>query len=353
MSHFENTLKFIENGKKGRNKGFSYSINELNRFVKIWEGRYYLIFALSGVGKSKFVYHQHIFNVIDQQINHNIVENLQIDLYSLEISPTIVTGIMMIYYLQEYKNIITDTNQLFSYDKEIYGNLYKAIHSPELKEYMSKVNNYLNIYTSLTFPQLKTNIEKSLAEKGTITKDKNGYITNYESTYKQKLYQIIIDHISLSSNIGSKTKYESIGVYSKYLFAMRNITGITPVMIQQVNPDRSRKPEDTVSPSHEDLRDNKETFNDCDIGLAIGSPFKHKIRDWKGYKIYPTTNYGEGLQDRFRFVDIRKNRYGNGANQAIPTLFIGETSSYNNLAKPDNLTQTEYLKINNIKKTYD
>lgn len=354
IDYANSTFSFINNGRKGNNTGFNYSIDKLNNHVKIWEGRYYLIFALSGVGKSKFVYHQHIFNVIDQQINQNIVENLHIDLYSLEISPVTVMGIMIIYYLQKYKNIITDTNQLFSFENKIPDNLYQIINSNEVKEYVQNINKYLTIYTSLNFPGLINNTEKYLKSSGTMIKSDNNHILSYTSNYDKKLYEVIIDHISLSNNIGSKGKYESIGDYSRYLFAMRNLTGITPVVIQQVNPDRSRKAEDTVSPSHEDLRDNKETFNDCDIGLAIGSPFKHKITDYNGYKIYPNlgSQYGDGLQDRFRFIEIRKNRYGGGSNRTIPTEFIGETSSYFNINKPIDLTQEYYLKINNIAKTF-
>ena len=110
--------------------------------------------------------------------------------------------------------------------------------------------------------------------------------------------------------------------------------------------------EEIVSPDHEDLRDSPETFNDCDIAIAIGNPYKHKIRNFNGYKIYPAIDAVDGLQDRFRFVEIRKNRYGSGANRIIPCLFIGETSEYKNIKKPLELTKEYYLKISNLMRTY-
>ncbi len=346
-----NTFNFIDKGKSGKNIGFDYSIDKLNKYIKIWRGRYYLIFALSGVGKSKFVYHQHIFNVIDQQINHKIVDNLKIDLYSLEISPVTVIGNAIIFYLAKYKNIITDTNQLFSFDSTIPKDLYKIIQSKETQEYIKKFKTYIDIYTRLNFSILKKNTESHLQTIGTINKIE-GNVSKFVNTYDKSLYQIIIDHISLIEQVHGKNKYESIGIISRYLFAMRNIADLTPVIVQQVKPNRMKKIEDTVSPSHEDLRDSPETFNDSDIAIAIGNPFKHKIRNFNGYKIYPTIDAGQGLQDRFRFEEIRKNRYGSGANRSIASGFIGETGMYYPIKPPLELKETDYLAFNNITKTY-
>lgn len=346
-----NTFNFINKGKTGKNIGFNYSVEKLNKYIKIWRGRYYLIFALSGVGKSKFVYHQHIFNAIDQQINHNIVDNFKIDLYSLEISPVTVIGNAIIFYLSKYKNVITDTNQLFSFDSTVPEDLYKLIQAKDTQEYIGKFKTYLNIYTRLNFSILKKNTEKHLRTIGTIDKNE-GNISNFVNNYDKSLYQVIIDHISLIEQINGKNKYESIGTISRYLFAMRNIADLTPVIVQQVKPNRMKKIEDTVSPSHEDLRDSPETFNDSDIAIAIGNPFKHKIRNFNGYKIYPSVNAGQGLQDRFRFLEIRKNRYGSGANRSIATGFIGETGMYNSIKPPLELKETDYLSYNNIIKTF-
>lgn len=344
--------KFIKEGRKGNNKGFDYTIDELNKHIKIWNSRYYLIFAFSGVGKSKFVYHQHIFNVIDQQINNNIVDNLCIDLYSLEIGAVTIKGVMLIFYLHKYHNIITDLNQLFSYENKLPEKVMNIIESKETLNYMNKFDKYLNIYTRLTFPTLINNTNNQLKDLGEI-KVENKVIKSFKPNSKKYLYQIIIDHISLTSLLPNKNRYETIGIISKYLFAIRDITGVTPVVIQQVKHDKTKKPEDLVSPDHEHLRDSPETFNDCDIGVAIGSPFKHKIKNFKGYKIYPAMSAAQGLQDRFRFVEIKKSRYSGGANYAIPTFFIGETSEYLNIPKPLDLTEKKYIQINNLKKTYD
>ena len=349
-----NVFNYIENGKKGNNIYVDFTLDKLNNYIKIWKGRYYLIFALSGVGKSKFAYHQFIFNVIDKQINHNFLDWLKIDLYSLEISSSTVIGNAIIYYLKKYRNIVTDINQLFSYTEKIPDKLYKETQRQELKEYIKEVEKYLNIEHILTFGKLKRNINTTLKELGNIKRNERNDMIQFEPKTTRYLYEIVIDHISLTSLIQGKSRYETIGIISKYLFYMRNIAGITPVIIQQVNPDRKRELKDTVSPNHEDLRDNKETFNDCDIGIAIGSPFKHKIHNFNGYRIYPSTVEGiQGLQDRFRFIEIRKNRYGSGANRAIPALFIGETSTYHKIPAPEDLKTEQYLKIENIKKTYE
>ncbi len=347
----QNIFNFIANGKKGDNLGFNFSIEKLNKFIKIWQSKYYLIFAYSGVGKSKLTYHQFIFNVIDHQIKYNTVDELHIDLYSLEISPVTVKGIMILFYLQKYKGIVSDLGQLFSFEKPISDELNKLVNSDEIKNYVDKIDKYLTIYTHLNLNNLVKNTENYLSKNGQIIKN-NNLIQDYIPNSKRRLYEIIIDHISLSENIQSKTKYESIGIYSRYLFSMRNITGLTPVIIQQANPDKTRDLKDTLLPSHEDLRDSKETFNDADIALTIGSPLKHKLLSYEGYKIFPSLDW-TGLQDRFRIIEIKKNRYGGGSNFVIPTLFLGETSQYFDIKKSSELTKEDYLKINNLKKTYE
>ena len=351
MGILNNTLRYIEDGKKGDNIGYTYSVDKLNKYIKIWQGRYYLIFALSGVGKSKFVYHQHIFNVIDQQINDNTMDNLHIDLYSLEISPVTVMGIMLIFYLKKYKNILTDTNQLFSYEGTINDKLQKYINDENTLEYMNKFESYLTIYTTLQFPILIKNTELQLRKTGTLIK-KDNLIDSYTPNNSKQLYQIIIDHISLIKPLKSKNLYESISVVSKYLFAIRDLVKITPVIIQQVKTNRSKKPEEMLLPGHEDLRDSPETFQDCDIGVVIGNPFYHKIKYYNGYKIYPAIDAAQGLQDRFRIIEIRKSRYSSGANHTIPVLFVGEASMYANIKEPLELKEPDYIKINNIKKTF-
>ncbi len=354
MREIKQTLNFIKEGRKGHNKGVRFTVSKINKYIKVWRGRYYLIFALSGVGKSKFVYDQFLFNIVDQQINHNVLDNLHIDLYSLEISPITVTGNLIIQYLEKYKNIITDLNQIFSYDNKINDGLQKHIDSLELQEFLTEAYKYIKIYTYLDFNSLVKNTTTQLEKMGTLYR-RNNYIESFKPDVENYLYELIIDHVSLARLIPKHNRYETIGVISKYLFAIRDKVGLTPIIVQQVKPDRTRKPEETVSPAHEDLRDSPETYNDSDIALGIGNPSKHKITmfpDRRGYSILPSPTNPNALQDRFRFIEIRKNRYGGGENKIIPSLFIGETSNYKNIKTPKEMTTQDYLDISNIKKTY-
>lgn len=354
MSLWNNTLQFIEQGKKGYNEGLPFTLNKLSKWIKIWKGRYYLYFAYSGVGKSKFVYDQHLFNVIDQQIQHHNLDTLIIDLYSLEISPISVMGNMLVQYLQKYKGIITDLDQIFSYDKLINPELNKIIKSKEVNEYLKEVEKYLNIETHLSFNSLIKNTNDKLKQSGKlITEGKR--ITEFIPNSNEFLYQIIIDHISLTDLIPQHNRYETIGIISRYLFAIRELAKVTPVIIQQAKPERNSKPEEQVSPSHENLRDSPETYNDADVAIAIGNPFKHGLSvypDYKGYKILPSTTESNSLKDRFRFLEIRKNRYGGGENRIIPAIFTGETNHYANIPVPKEMTKELYLKISNINKTF-
>jgi hypothetical protein len=64
--------------------------------------------------------------------------------------------------------------------------------------------------------------------------------------------------------------------------------------------------------------------------LALFSPFKNKIADYRGYTI--VNRSGRGLRDAYRNLGILKNRYGPpGVN--IGLHFDGATGKYTELDK--------------------
>ena len=76
--------------------------------------------------------------------------------------------------------------------------------------------------------------------------------------------------------------------------------------------------------------------------LALFSPFKNKIAEYRGYTI--ATKGGTGLRDSYRNLGILKNRYGPpGVN--IGLHFDGATGKYKEL----NLKDQERHFIKNIK----
>lgn len=346
------TNHFQQRGEQGLNKGIPYRITRLNKYVPgTQHGRYLLYFAGPGVGKSRIVYDQHIFVPYDYKLEHPEVD-LHIHLWSLEINPIFVIGGAKVYWLYTRKGIITDINHIFSIGEEkLCAEIKMLIDSRECQEYIEGLMSCLNIYTEEQGNEdaIHKIIMDFASSRGTFTKDVKGFI-HYKPTNENELVIVIVDHISLvTPNKGNTLKMTIDNVSSNFKKYRR--MGYAPIAIQQINPEKYEKESDKVLPKHEDLRDSKNTYQDCDAAISLGNPFNLGIRTFSGYKIVPDNSLSmDGLEDRFRILQVCKNRYGN-VSIIIPTLFIGEVGYYKDIDPPNKLNYAAVAMIQKYKKS--
>lgn len=156
----------------------------------------------------------------------------------------------------------------------------------------------------------------------------------YEPNDPEAYILMIIDHISLiSTESRNKVKLdlrESIGILSsEYLVKLRNIYGVTPIVIQQQASSQEsveNKRANKLKPSLDGLADNKATQRDCNVAYGIFSPFRHEMEDYMGYDI-------KVFRDNIRFMEIMGGREG-GAGTCVPLYFDGAVNFFAELPDP-------------------
>lgn len=339
--------RMVKDGRAGLNKGYPYSISSLNKYLNITPGDYYLYGAQSNVGKSSVVYGEHIFNITLQYLKAlgtGEEIDFEIDLYTPEIDPGTILGKARLYYLFLTRKILTTTSYLFSKrGMKLSEAMYKELYSPEVNRFITILASKINFYTYVTTNSLKQNTKRYLQRNGNLRLE-GDIIVEYTPTNPKKIYQIIIDHVGIMTPINGESLKRAIDTASSFLYSIRKITKAIPVVIQQINPDKNYTPEQRITPSHQDLRDTKNTYQDADVMISIGSPFKENIVKYLDYDIVPTNRNPDALANRFRLLRIAKNRDGD-INIVIPTLFLGEIALFSSLPNPDELNYEKYSKL--------
>lgn len=137
-----------------------------------------------------------------------------------------------------------------------------------------------------------------------------------------------------------KTLKQEMDLVSQYLLTLRNKYGITPVVLMQQNRDASsieRRKMDLMEPDQNSVRDSSNIVQDSEIVLAIYSPIKDKLVNYRGYKVL-----GEGgLGDVLKSIIVLKNRYG-VADKVIPVAFMGSIGKFEELPKYEDITDISY-----------
>jgi len=345
---------FIRRGEEGLNKGHPFLVPALNENIGgILKGFYYLIIGKSGSGKSTLLYDQFIFNLIDLVYRGILKEDdIEIVLYSFEISRVNIMAKAAVRFLHKYEKVITDVKQITGARGKAPKELYELIYSDRLGNYLALVNRLTSVITASNPREMREFIrERCIKQSDIIGKDPEGKDV-YRFKNKNKLFMIAIDHASLTNLLpGTKLKESVDGLSKHVLVEARNTFGVTSVLVQQVTP--SNENVKKIIHGHADARDTKNTYQDCDICMAIGSPYgeKYDTVHYKGgvYNIRPKdSNNFTGLKDRMRLIGIEKDRYGS-SNIRYATGFVGESGIFTELADPNDI---DYDFWENIKKTH-
>ena len=353
MSYYESFITKVKEGKKGFNVGIPYTVDRLNMYSKIRWAKYTLVIAPAGVGKSSWVYDQYMFNTLDHVLQHGNKDVFNL-FYNLEIENDDIIGVLIARYIYTKHGILTDKNQLFSAEEDnkfIHDKIEHIIESDECKQYVQEFEKRTCIFTKCNRKKIEHDID-ILYSEGKLC-DEGGREKKLP-TAQNKIVNVILDHIGLVVNMKGENDYNTLVHTSGMLVRARNKYKCSPIVVQQITPQKDTfDSKQTVIYNHQDLRGGKETIQDCDLALSIGSPFKADKETYAGYKILPTpANENLGLKERIRVIKALKNRGGALSDEVIAS-FIGEIGKFSNMSKSPNNADTAFYKAAmNLKKTY-
>lgn len=294
----------INRGREGKAQGYSIGLPKLEQIIDgVCKKTYYLITAESGVGKSSLMLYSFIYRPLMDHLNDG---KLKITIFSLEMSSELLFAKLLSTYLFEKYNKHLTLKQILSIQKGyiLCDEDYDLIMN-ECVPMLRRFEKIITIYDkSATANSIYSHILKELEARG-----------HFEETETRKIYIpddpdvlhiVVVDHgARVFTQPGNNIKAE-MDLTSKYLYSLKNRTGITPVYIQQMNRNiqsMDRRKEGMVIPTTSDLKDTNSSVEDAEIILAIFDPNKAKLNNHRGYDI-------KQMGDKFRSILCLKSRYG-------------------------------------------
>jgi hypothetical protein len=336
MSDF---MQAVEDGEKGLNKGLPNAFNRFNAYMNnTQQGIYYLIGALSGVGKTAFTDSNF---VLEPFLRHQGVK-IKWLYYSFEISMKVKKAKWIAYMIYKKFNVATDPNVILSRGTHRITPEIKAMVKDVLPEVERLFSQIKFVDEQQTPNQIYRDLMMYAVANGTFTyekyKDSHGIEHERKSGYipnDPKEFVIpIIDHMGLVKGEKGLSKKQSIDKLSSMLVWFRNMCNYSPVAVSQFNRslasvDRQKFKASDLSPGAEDFKDTGNMIEDCNVGIGLFSPFQFDIKEYLGYDITK-------LPRNFRAVNILKNREGE-SDKTIGMQFGGGPGIFAELPRANEL----------------
>jgi hypothetical protein len=320
-------LKNIEDGKSGKNIGISMGLPDVDKVLYGIQRKYiYTIGADTSGGKTSFGLDVFVYNLIknagDKKIN--------ILYYSFEMAAEVLFAKLLSRHIWDAYGKIITYEDILSLTRPISDEHLEIVN--QCIPWLNKVEKSITIYDKPLTPEaIYGTCKEWLRKFGTfipINEHKEDYSENDESEYKVA----IIDHVGLIGGSGSKK--ERIDRTVDYFIYFRNKCGMTGIFIQQLN--RGQKSMDRKLNGYElvqldDFKDTSGTTDGSEIVIALYYPYREKIPKVEGY---PIQNI---LKDRFRLIQILKNRYGR-SDVSKGVIFHGEIGMFKELPRPEEIS---------------
>lgn len=347
---FDKVLQSIEEGKLGRNEGIPMGFNRLSKIIpNIQKSRYITITGGSGSGKSNFADTAYIFNPLDWYIENKDKTDikLHVNYFSFEISEDRIISKQIARKIFKDTGLILDVNYILSFgENRISQEHYDLVK--KYRGYFDKIEEHLTIYG--TEGHNPTGIRRTLIDYAI----KNGKMiertANTPFRYEEKdpnLFTLnVIDHARLAPRENGFSVKENIDKLSEYLLWTKNYFKFTNVLLAQTNRnmgniDRRKLEGDDLTMGLEDISDSSNIAQDSDLVLGIINPNKYGLSTYRRYDV-------TRLRNRARWLQIMKNRDGE-ADGSLGMLFIGENGFFRELPRFEEMDDTKYSIIENLK----
>ena len=340
IDSFERT---VQSGLRGFNKGSSGGLKSLDRLLKgIQKSRYYLIGADSGCFKTTFVDFYFVLCAWLDARKHN--KAVKIFYISLEIGLIEKKAKWCAFYIGWKHNVNMSSDYILGRDVKLpTGEDLKLIQ--EAYAFVNLLMKDVIIVSSGTHP---TAIFSSLVDfyekHGTVyrkpqsdedrKKNKKGIVTGFDPKPNLPDTYLVIDHLKLLDHESGLDTKGTMDRMSRHCVTLRNIFGLTPILIQQFNTDlmasrreaiSRRGPKDSgnvITPQKLDFGESRSTYQDAEVVIGLVKPMKFELPEYFGFNCQPTQDGGFG--EYFLVLFVMKNRYG-AADRKIP-LFVNPVS---------------------------
>ena len=345
MTITESLLQEINLGREGRAQGYSMGLPKLESIVDGVTRRTMTVLASgTGQGKSSFILYSYVYRPLMEHLDD---DNFFVSYFSLEMPATIIFGKLLSTYLfEKYGKQLTIKELLSRKRNYRLSDEDYAIVQDGL-EWLKKVEKKIHIYDkSLNADKLYAILMQKLEKFGEFEETENRKV--YKPYNPDLLYEVVIDHVGLLKPSNGRNKKGEIDTTIAYLITLRNMCGLSPTIIQQINREQSnieRFKAGRTGIQLSDLKETSDTTDAAEVVIALYGPNRDKLNTYRGYDI-------KKLGDHIRMIQVLKSRFGE-SDVEIAVNFHGGVNEWAELPLPTDIydyskyTTPDYLTKNN------
>lgn len=316
----------VQRGRVGANVGLDNGLVGVNTYINgTHRGRYYLIGADTGVGKTTLCDFMYVFSA--WAAAKAIGRAIKIYYCSFEVSKLDKMAKWSAYYIFEKYGIELPVDYIFGRNKD---HLLTDEHLAMVKEGYDMVEELMKdviFYTGNTHPTaiFLGIVNNHYAKAGTIhrldPRNPKSYIIGYTPNDPDEETLLIVDHMALVDSEKGLSLKGTMDQLSKHFITLKNMFGTTIIAIQQFSTDllqakRERamtaKPsqqERMVAPNRLDFGDSKTLYRDAEVVFGLVKPADFELaKSSDQWELGPTST--GGLGDYYLLLYLMKNRYG-------------------------------------------
>lgn len=344
MDQVETFLNNVRRGANGDNIGFDCGGQQKQKLNKVLLGiQRGIIMTVGGdssSGKTSLAIDM-IYGLL-----RNNDRPVHILYFSFEMTSSMLLSKLLSLYIFDDSHRIMPSSKILSYGERL--NIEDQNYIFKCSEWLKKISNSLQIIDSPCSPvRIQEKSNKWLLRYGKLVEHEDGGVDYIENDNKQ-LNLIVVDNLQIIGGGGSKK--EKIQDLINFEIDYRENRNATFLNLQQLNRSSSsveRKINGYNLIQLSDFKDASESTDGADVVLSLYYPYREKISRCEGYDIFKIGSPKVGLKDRFRILQILKNRYGT-ANKNIAYGFYGEIGKFVELPNSDTVN-SEDGKYNNLK----
>lgn len=258
-------------------------------------------------------------------------DNFYVTYFSLEMPATVVFGKLLSTYIFEKYHKSLSISEILSRKKGYILNDKNYHIIEDCKEWLNKIETKIHIYDkSLNADKLYAILMQKLEQFGDFEETENRKI--YKPHNPDLLYEVIIDHVGILKPSNGRNKKGEIDTCVAYLITLRNMCGISPTLIQQINREQSnieRFKAGRTGIQLSDLKETGDTTDAAEVVIALYGPNRDKLNTYRGYDV-------KKLGDRIRILQILKTRFG-GSDVEIALNYLGEVNEWKELPLPNDI----------------
>lgn len=308
----------VEKGRLGGNVGISNGLAGITKYTYgTHKARYYLIGADSGVGKTTMADFMYVINAYESCKCRG--KKLYMYYYSFEISLEEKKARWTSYYIymMHGESIPADYIQ-----GRIEGMMVDNAHMEMVRRAYLYIEELLSCMTVIEDPVHPTKIFHDIIDhhydkigkvlrRSAYDPKKKGVIYGWEPKpgEEDQMTIVIIDHMALLMNEQGYDTKQTMDLMSKYFVTLRNLFGLTEIVIQQFNTDitstyrMNKKGDPVITPQRIDFGDSRYTFRDANVAIGLVKPAIYDIPIYHKYDITKLDQY-------FIAMHLMKNRHG-------------------------------------------